>query len=335
MVIALSHTHTHQDNQNASSRDSITMIRCGCAGNLSGPTFFLLAGTECRSEYTDAFLRKHGAAPYSTIIMTPSAFLTSVAWRKLIPLLEKGIRHQLATKAAELGVNPVTIQKLLVGLSFDGFKVHTVCLKELEYLATKCIRVVVEDRDSSSINQAFDKYVAKSGKKRAYKCLDQLRRSHIGAVIDQWQLVHVSLAMLRDCDRSNVWENSFIAVNMHPVHRVGIEDWLAKINDAVEASSKFEEESFSFTLPKCWTSLPKEKRDKAMSICAGETWDVDVIARLRQAGLGLTVVTHIYKIYMAQKAVDRGDIKALNESAADAVAKASAASVMKTSELKR
>lgn len=111
--------------------------------------------------------------------------------------------------------------------------------------------------------------MAKSGKKRAYKCLDQLRRSHIGAVIDQWQLVHVSLAMLRDCDRSNVWENSFIAVNMHPVHRVGIEDWLAKINDAVEASSKFEEESFSFTLPKQVLDIPPkgETRQSHEHLC--------------------------------------------------------------------
>ena len=45
--------------------------------------------------------------------------------------------------------------------------------------------------------------------------------------------------------------------------------------------------------------------------------------------------SYIYKIYMAQKAVDRGDIRALNESAADAVAKASVASVMKTAEFKR
>ena len=60
--------------------------------------------------------------------------------------------------------------------------------------------------------QAFDRFVAKAEKQRAARTLDLVRRSHITPVIDQWFLVLVGLAMLRDCDESNVWEASFIAV---------------------------------------------------------------------------------------------------------------------------
>ena len=78
------------------------------------------------------------------------------------------------------------------------------------------ILAVVEGRDSSEINQAFDRFVAKAGKRRATLTLDTIRRSHITPVIDSWMLVLVGLQILRDCNSSDVWENSFLAVNMHP-----------------------------------------------------------------------------------------------------------------------
>jgi hypothetical protein len=37
-------------------------------------------------------LSKHGAPPHSTIIMTPSAFMTDEAWVTVAPVLAKGIR---------------------------------------------------------------------------------------------------------------------------------------------------------------------------------------------------------------------------------------------------
>ena len=74
--------------------------------------------------------------------------------------------------------------------------------------------------------QAFDRFVAKAGKKRARRTLDLVRQSHVDPVINQWTLVMVGLSMLRDCDNSNVWQSSFIAVNIHPLYRIGVEDWM-------------------------------------------------------------------------------------------------------------
>ena len=98
-------------------------------------------------------------------------------------------------------------------------------------MAENNIVAVVEGRDSSEINQAFDRFtavscrfVARAGKRRASIALDQLRRSHVTPIISQWDLVLVGLSMLRDCEQSKVWENSFLAVNMHPHHRISLED---------------------------------------------------------------------------------------------------------------
>ena len=66
-------------------------------------------------------------------------------------------------------------------------------------------------------------------------------------VIDQWTLVLVGLAMLRDCDKSKVWEASFLAVNMHPLFRISFDDWLFKIRGFVQAADKFEEEVIDVT----------------------------------------------------------------------------------------
>lgn len=46
-----------------------------------------------RKEFTDAFLREHGAAAYSKIIMTPSGYLTDEAWKKIVPFLILGLRQ--------------------------------------------------------------------------------------------------------------------------------------------------------------------------------------------------------------------------------------------------
>ena len=210
-------------------------MRCGFPNNVSGPTFILLSGTKKNAAYTDEFLVQNGAAEFSTIVMTPSGFLTDEAWRFIVPLLIKEIRKVVRDCAWAFGIDNATADKLLVGLTFDGFKSHVKNLEELLNMSDSNILAVVEGRDSSEINQAFDKFVARAGKRRASITLDQIRRSRINPVIDQWMLVLVVLAMLRDCRDSNVWENSFVAVNMHPDHRVSFDDWVKKIAPFVKA----------------------------------------------------------------------------------------------------
>ena len=62
------------------ARVSITMVRTGTVGGMTGPTIFLLEGTKVRNEFTDALLLKYGCAVWSTIIMTESAYMTNEAW---------------------------------------------------------------------------------------------------------------------------------------------------------------------------------------------------------------------------------------------------------------
>ena len=190
--------------------------------------------------------------------------MTDVAWKKFVPFLIKGIRHVVRKHAATLGIDEQTADKLIVGLTFDGFKSHLKNLTELLDMAEHNILAVVEGRDSSEINQPFDRFVARAGKRRAAIILDQIRRSHITPVIDQWMLVLVGLGMLRDAAASNVWQNSFLAVNMHPHYRIGLNDWLDKIAPFVRAADKFEDEEIDerALLPKEWTRTQLSQRQQ-------------------------------------------------------------------------
>lgn len=175
-------------------------------------------------------------------------------------------------------------------------------------MADNNILGLLEHRDSSAINQAFDKWVARAGKRRAAICLQQIRRAHITPIIDQWMLVLVGLAVLRDCAQSEVWRNSFIAVNMHPVHRLSLKDWLQKIGHQLVAADKFEKETIDLhaLLPKSWKNCELSKRQKWLKICDedGPSWDVDLIAKLRSEGMSLSLVTNMFKIYNLCKKIE-------------------------------
>ena len=279
-------------------------IRCGNAANRQASTFMLLKGKSRNPDFSDAFLERNGAAKFSTIIMTENAFLTREAWVQLVPLLAKSLRLIVEDAAKTFGIDPETASKLKIILSFDGFGIH-LDDEMLVFLAGQNILALCENRDSSAINQAFDKLVARSGKARAAKVISMMARSHIVPIIDQWYLVLVVLAMLRDCAASDVWQNSFIAVNMHPDYRLSIDDWLEKISPAVQAADKYEKEEIQLheLLPKAWTETPLEKKNKWMQIIGdgNESWDVQMIEDLREAGMNLTLLKNAFKLYRSEK----------------------------------
>ena len=166
-------------------RCSITILRSGFASNCSGPTFFLLSGKTSNPAYSAKFLMKHGAAKHSLVIMTPNAFLTDEAWQEIVPHLIKGLRHIIRVRASTLGIDADTADRLLIVLTFDGFKCHVKNYAELINMADSNILALVENRDSSEINQAFDRFVARAGKRRAEICLDQFRRYDLHAYYDK------------------------------------------------------------------------------------------------------------------------------------------------------
>ena len=63
--------------------------------------------------------------------MTPTGFLTDDAWKEINPHLSRGIRHVVRVMTATFGIDGATADKLLVGLTFDGFKSHVKNLLEL------------------------------------------------------------------------------------------------------------------------------------------------------------------------------------------------------------
>ena len=62
------------------SRDSITILRCASTAGSTGPTNLVMQGNKAKEGNNETFLLRHGAAPGSTIEMSPSAFMTREAW---------------------------------------------------------------------------------------------------------------------------------------------------------------------------------------------------------------------------------------------------------------
>ena len=115
-----------------------------------------------------------------------SAFMTTEAWMKLTPKLMKGYRSMPYLKE-----NP---QWFFLEIT-NGFGAHHNLLDALQMrLDHKCI-ALKEEGDSSHVNQAYDRFVAKGDKRHATDSLSFLRglRFKTGAVLDQYSLVHVVL----------------------------------------------------------------------------------------------------------------------------------------------
>ena len=100
-----------------------------------------------------------------------------------------------------------------------------------------------------------------------------------------------------------------MAVNMHPHFRLPFSDWLQKIAPFVDASDKFEKEDIVdefMMLPGFWRKQPFAFRKKWIKIIddANANWDVELISKLRSAGMGLQIVASMFKIYKAVKRID-------------------------------
>ena len=265
------------------SRMSITLYRTGSvAGN--GPCAFLMAGQRRRPGFDDDFLMKHGAAAGSTLVMTESGFMTDDAWAKIAPKMIEGIRSMDIISG-----NPQWWVLKIV----DGFGSHTADWKVMQLYADAKIELIKEEADSSHINQAYDKYVAKNDKRCGRALLDNLRRSgssYTKGVLDQWHLVHVAdlhqysfnfassgvrcrclrrrqndvfssvtqvgIAMNRAC-KPETWAKSFEAVNLDLRSRQSFMEWCQRISSDLEAGDIFK---------------PPQQEDGDPYYCLGPYW---------------------------------------------------------------
>ena len=189
----------------AGSRDSITMYRVGSAGGSDGPTAFLPPGKQRKSAYSDAYLKRHGAASGSTVVMTKTGYMTEDAWVEMAPSIALGIRKM-----------PVVCEMphWWVIKFIDGFGPHTSSLRAMEIYAASKILLLKEEGDSSQVCQAYDQECAKSDKRSMRTSLTFLRKSTslCSGVIDGWQLITVGLAAVRELP-AKTWIDSFTKVS--------------------------------------------------------------------------------------------------------------------------
>ena len=229
---------TKHEKETDNSRVSVTAVHCGNAAGRSGPTFVLLKGKTPQDGFTDKFMTDNGAAAGSQCIMTPNAFMTNDTWDQLAHALGRGIREMHTIKDHKTW---------WVRMTADGFGSHKFTLGAQEILREYRILLIIEEGDSSHVNQPFDRQVAKSGKASMGDTLELLRTSKaLGPVLSQWALVHVVLAALRNIASGPLlqspWYTSFKATNLNPKLRIPFPAWCEKIKGFLTAGSDFEKE---------------------------------------------------------------------------------------------
>ena len=241
-----------------------TMYRTGTSGGNNGPNVFVMQGIHMRSGYTDMFLEENGAEPGSTIQMTKKAFMTKEAWLKMTPKLVKGYRDVPIIRD-----NPLWYCVEI----FDGFGVHLSNFDALKMRFDALIISIKEEGDASSINQAYDKLVTRSDKRKQRDSLGFLRQlKGSNNFIDQWCLIHVSLTAVCYTKKHGVlWINSFVALNLHPRFMLAFEDWFKNISPFMMASDLFNLVMQSnvdeyHLLPALWQAMSTEHKGKAVEI---------------------------------------------------------------------
>ena len=126
---------------------------------------------------------------------------------------------------------------------FDGFGAHLNNLPALKKRIANKILSLKEEGDLSSFNQAYNKAVAKSDKYIQRMNLSYLRQDchYNRSIINQWKLVCCGLAAVHHTGaHPEIWEGSFIVVNLHPLHMISFKDWCKKLETFMKASNSFD-----------------------------------------------------------------------------------------------
>ena len=242
-------------------RTSATVYRCGSAAGATAPTAFLPPGQRRKTGYTDAFLVEHGAPVGSTIVMTPTGYMTEEAWLEMAPTIAKGIRNM-----------PVISDRpdWWVLKIIDGFGPHTSSEQAMQIFADHKILLLKEEGDSSHVNQSYDQKVAKDDKRSMRDSLAYLRESNklTKGTIDGWALIHVALAAVRELS-PNSWTYSFDKVNLKPSTRVSFPEWIKRIEHYIQGGESFKPEILRdpyALLSPFWHGMTPDEKQLAFSI---------------------------------------------------------------------
>ena len=213
-VIGNSKKRKHEKNI-ADSRDSITIVRVGSAGGVDGPRIYLAKGQRLEYECLINFCKHHDAPPGSCVEMTPNAYMTTEAWRKICPNLCKGIRNMEVI---------VDHPDWWVVLSLDGFGSHLDPPSLVEFAKYK-IMVLKEEDDTSQVYQAYDQKVVKDDKRWSRKLLDGYT-FHVKNTITQWELILVVNTEINKFCKGDAWKLSFVKVKLYPSQRLPFKVWV-------------------------------------------------------------------------------------------------------------
>ena len=249
-IIGSKEKKKHEKNV-ADSRESITSVRVGSAGNVDGPRFYLAKGKEIEMSAFKDFTKHFPAPEGSRVIMTPNAYMTDDAWVELVPFLCRGIRAMERIKD-----HP----DLWVVLSLDGFGSHLVPESLVVFNEHK-ILVVKEEADTSQVSQAYDQVVARADKRKFRELLDTFKAHHKG-VLNQWSIVLIVNAAYNEVAKTNAWVTSFIRVNFCPSKRKPFAEWLARHKCTVEAADHFfkARNGLYDAMPAFWKNMTEDER---------------------------------------------------------------------------
>ena len=200
------------------------------------------------------------------------------AWEKLTPFLING--YQSTSCHAKMSPNWWILEIV------DGFGAHLASDKALQTRQNGKIRCVKEEGDSSHINQAYDKFVAKSDKLHQLEAANALKNASFitKGVLDQWGLVHAALFAIRAC-KEETRIKSFCKVNLQPSTRTDFETFIKLIRESLEGGANFdhkmEEDKFDL-LPDWWQAMDRMKKQAAMSIVSTHGgFTVDCLSELQ------------------------------------------------------
>jgi type II secretory pathway component PulJ len=250
----------------------------------NGPIGFIMQGKKRKPGYTDQFLVKSGCAKGSTIVMTENAFMTDKAWEEMADNIVTGYRSLPIVRD-----NP---SWWMIEI-FDGFGAHLNNLPALKKRVINKILSLKEEGDSSSINQAYDKNMAREDKRIQRQALGILRQETIYCknLFDQWKLLLCGLAAVRHSARHpEIGINSAIAVNLHPKFQMPFKDWCKKIEPSMQAADSFDlvarEDScldVYTLLPAKWQVMAPTDKQTAVDIVkrhGQNAWDINCIHEL-------------------------------------------------------
>ena len=97
------------------------------------------------------------------------------------------------------------------------------------------IRVGNEEAGTSAFNQTYDKFQEKLDKSQTRQLLESARRKVHGQ-INQWQNIIIIFTAIQNIP-AKVWTDSFVAVNLHPHHRINFPDCIKKISTCVKTGA--------------------------------------------------------------------------------------------------